>query len=496
MLNTLFAGWSPILDSTDWDSIFGPEYTASLRAYNEASVVQSGYYTPTQSGDHTFNISSANGSYLAINGETVVNSFSNASLQTNTIVSLVAGQPYSFVYSVPLGGSNNAVNSVSVAVNGGTAQTIQQNQLTAPYGSFSNPLVNPSAFLNGVFDSYTPACVFPIANVMPTNVLANTLIATVPGPAIHTAITQGYSNASLNQSPAPIERTGGGGFGGATGFGITRGDPDRGRLVIIDRPGGAGPADPGPIYRWVEDVVPDTSSGTSVAPTTTANTSSTPVIPAPEYKNVDPTPIACYLSPVGTQYIPAHQLSMEITGMIPNTRLSVFFDGENITKSCAPGVPRADRFHNGEGDMDFNLIGNKGGAITTDANGMAVAVYYLPGGKWSTSAKNIAIFNYTSVGDTYAGKYANNTCSAYTTYGSTKFSSQNNEDITIFATSPTLATSAANTAGGRNGTITYKVEPMCQTFYVGSDMAQGQDGIFLSSVDLYFSAKSNRSLYR
>ena len=491
MLNTLFAGWSPILDSTDWDSIFGPEYTASLRAYNEASVVQSGYYTPTQSGDHTFNISSANGSYLAINGETVVNSFSNASLQTNTIVSLVAGQPYSFVYSVPLGGSNNAVNSVSVAVNGGTAQTIQQNQLTAPYGSFSNPLVNPSAFLNGVFDSYTPACVFPIANVMPTNVLANTLIATVPGPAIHTAITQDYSNASLNQIPAPIERTGGGGFGGATGFGITRGDPDRGRLVIIDRPGGAGPADPGPIYRWVEDVVPDTSSGTSVAPTTTANTSSTPVIPAPEYKNVDPTPIACYLSPVGTQYIPAHQLSMEITGMIPNTRLSVFFDGENITKSCAPGVPRADRFHNGEGDMDFNLIGNKGGAITTDANGMAVAVYYLPGGKWSTSAKNIAIFNYTSVGDTYAGKYANNTCSAYTTYGSTKFSSQNNEDITIFATSPTLATSAANTAGGRNGTITYKVEPMCQTFYVGSDMAQGQDGIFLSSVDLYFSAKSN-----
>ena len=498
MLNTLFAGWSPILDSTDWDSIFGPEYTASLHAFGEASVVQSGYYTPTQSGDHTFNISSANGSYLAINGETLVESFSNATLQTNTIVSLVAGQPYSFVYSVPLGGANNTVNSVSVAVNGGTAQTIQQNQLTAPYGSFSNPLINPAAFLNGIANSYTPACVFPIANVMPTNVLANNLIATVPGPAIHTSITQDFSNAQLNQIPVPHMNPGGG-MGGFSGFGptqygITRGDPDRGRLVIIDR-GSAGASDPPPIYRWVDDVVPATTpgGGATVSPTTTANTSSTPVIPAPEYRNVDPTPTATYVTPVTRtpQKIPAHQVYMEITGMIPNTRLSVFFDGTNITGRCAPGIPRADRFHNSAGDLDFNLIGNKGDAITTDANGMAVAVYYLPGGTWSTSAKNIAIFNYTSIGDTYDTKYANHTCSAYTTYGSTQFNSKDNDNIEIFATSPTTAKSSSNTAGGRLGSITYEVEPMCQTFYVGSDMAQGQDGVFLSSVDLYFSAKSN-----
>jgi hypothetical protein len=494
MLNTLFAGWSPILDSADWDSILGPEYAASLHAFGEASVVQSGYYTPTQSGDHTFNISTANGSYLAIDGETLVESFSNATLQTNTIVSLVAGQPYSFVYSVPLGGSNNTVNSVSVAVNGGTAQTIQQNQLTAPYGGFSNPLINPAAFLNSIVDSYTPDCVFPIANVMPTNVLANTLIATVPGPAILTSITQDQSNAVLNQIPVPYMRPGGGmggfGAGGATGYGITRGDVGRGRPVIIDRPGGAGPADPGPITIYVQDVV-DTPTTTSVAPTTTANTSSTPVIPAATYKDVNTAPTATYVTPNQPQYIPAHQLSMEITGMIPNTRLSVFFDGVNITTQCAPATPRADRFHNGEGDLDFNLIGNKGDAIRTDANGMAVAVYYLPGGKWSTTAKNIAIFNYTSSGDTYNTKYETHTCSAYTTYGSTQFNSQDNENIAIFATSPTTAKSSANTAGGRLGSITYEVEPMCQTFYVGSDMAQGQDGVFLSSVDLYFSGKSN-----
>lgn len=485
MLNTLFAGWSPILDNFDWANSIGADTVTSLRAFSEASVIQSGYYTPTQSGDHTFSISSANGAHLTVNGKAVINSFSTGALQTNTIVSLIAGQPYSFVYSVPVGGANNTINSITVAVGAGAAQTIQRNQLTAPSGMMGNPLINPLSHLDTLNGSLTPACILPIANLMPTNVLANNLIATVPGPAILTAITNNHSNAILNQIPAPISSNffgfqynglGGPNCPGAAGRG--------GMPILVDR----GDGGPGGGHERATVVISDT---TTVSPTTTANTSTTPVIPAPEYKNVNTTPTATYHTPNGNQYIPAHQLGMEVVGMIPNTRLSIFFDGVNITSQCAPAIPRDEGFHNGEHDIDFQLTGKKGDPIKTNANGMAVAVYYLPASTWTTSAKNIAFFNYTALGDTYTQKNANNTCAAFTTYASTQHSAEDNDDIVIFATCPTVTTSPANTSGDRGGTTTYKVEPMCQTFYVGSDMAQGQDGIFLSSVDLYFSAKSN-----
>jgi len=480
MLNTLFAGVSPILDNYDWANSIGADTVTTLRAFGEASVIQSGYYTPTQSGDHTFNISSANGSHLTINGKPVVNSFSNGALQSNTIVSLIAGQPYSFVYSVPVGGANNTINSITVSVGGGAATTIQRNQLSAPSGMQGNPLINPLAHFGTLNGSITPYCILPIANVMPTNVLANNLIATVPAPAIHTAVTNGHSNAILNLIPSNF-----GGYLGVqyNGLGGPNAPGGRGGMpVLIDR---ASATDIGGIERATALI------GLPVSPTTTSNTSSTPQFPVPNYKNINTTPTATYNTTNATQYLSAHQLGMEVVGMIPNTRISIFFDGVNITSECAPAIPRDEGFHNGEHVIDFQLTGNKGDAIRTNANGMAVAAYYVPARTWTNTAKNIAFFNYTAYGDTYTTKLANNTCAAFTTYGSSQHSNEDNDDVHIFATCPTVPTSPANTSGDRGGTTTYKVEPMCQTFYVGSDMAQGQDGVFLSSVDLYFSAKSN-----
>lgn len=188
-------------------------------------------------------------------------------------------------------------------------------------------------------------------------------------------------------------------------------------------------------------------------------------------------------------YIPAQKVGMQVMGMIPNTRLSVFWDGTNITKLCSPGLPIFD-IESKTVDTEFQEIGKIGDPITTNSNGMAVAVFHIPENMFTVGTKNIAMFNYTTDSDSYEQKYENNSCHAFSSFTSSGFSDSG--DITILSTAPVTQGCSANTLSGRTGgSIDFSTQPLCQSFYVGSDMAETQDGIYINSVDLYFSAKSN-----
>ena len=190
-------------------------------------------------------------------------------------------------------------------------------------------------------------------------------------------------------------------------------------------------------------------------------------------------------------YISAQKIGMQVLGMIPNTRLTVFFDGVNITKLCAPALPVED-IEARQVDVEFQESGKIGDPIITNANGMGVAVFHVPENLFEIGTKNIAMFNYTTDSDTYEEKYSNNSCHAFSSFSSSNFSGKEVNETVILSTAPVTQGCSANTVSGRTGgSVTFSTQPLCQSFYVGSDMADGQDGIYISSVDLFFSAKSN-----
>lgn len=480
MFNTLFSGFAPFFDGDNTKSKDGiPEaLAASLQAYSEISVLQSGYFTPTLSGDHAFSINSPNGAYMAIDGQVVIDTNNTSGTSTNTITSLVAGQPYSFVYSAPFGAFSltNMINSVSLSVGGGASGPLQNTQFSAPTDLVSDPTNNPYIPFAGLFDgSFTPPWVKPIANVLPTNVMSNTNIATVPTPAIVPGITSTTTNSVYNTLPHPMPI-------------VKPAQPDSPTIPYLD--------DTRIICRMpiLIDSPPINPISPAVLEATKWNPGPQVPIEPPSYKNTSPVVTTTYIQPDVQLYIPAQQIGMEVTGMIPNTRISVFFDGVNVTRRCAPAVPEGQNLHNLASDVDWKLKGVMGDPIVTDSTGSAVAVFFVPAQTYTIGNKNVAFFNYTNDTDVYTTRLANNTCSAFSTFSAANFNGKDQDDIVVFATAPVISTSSGNTSSGRDGgttVTTYTVEPMCQTFYVGSDMSQGQDGIYLSSVDLYFSKKSS-----
>lgn len=516
MFNTIYAGYSPILsDGSAVVEVLPEDVYPVVEAFSGTSVIQAGYFTPTDTGTHTFNVDTSNGAYLVIDGQVLVNTYSNGTVSAN--ISLTEGQPVSIVYSAPIG-PENSINSVSYDVNGRTNLDIQDTQLHTTMDLLSGPFITPTAILSAVLESSTPDCVAPIANIVPTDISSNSLIATVPAPAIVLSVSNVFYDQVLSPGastiaavPAPLT-----GFDSGVTSNTATVAPPTILPPIIDPPapvldidiygmnsigiaGSASSFNPGmfnmsaTVNINTDDSAPS-SSGSGSGSGDDSSVGSGQVSVGPTYVGVNTNTTAGYSTPPAQQYVRAKTIGMHISGMRPNTRLSVFFDGINITNMCAPGDTNIDYIRqSAEPDIEWRLSGNKGDAITTDATGTAVAVFNVPPLTFTTGTKNIAAFNYTSPTDSYQQKYANNTCRAFSAFHSVNYDGKSQEDVVIFATAPADSGSSANNMSGRTGgsVIGYTTQPLCQSFYIGSDMSKGQDGVFLSSIDLYFSAKSN-----
>ena len=204
MLNTIYAGQAPLISNTIQAlRAVSTEVGATIQSYRNVSAVQVGYFVPVQTGDHAFRINTGNGCYLALNGQILlnVNNFSGWANSAN--VALVAGRSYSISISVPIGA--NGITSLLYSYNGGTAQAIQNTQIYSTTDMSSNPLYNANAILQSLITSATPGYITPIANVLPTNVTANNLIATVPCPAVIPSVSGVVrSMESLFLNPVPF----------------------------------------------------------------------------------------------------------------------------------------------------------------------------------------------------------------------------------------------------------------------------------------------------
>jgi len=210
MLTTIYSGTAPLLTSLIKTTVsFSSDTVAMINLYQAGGVacVQTGYFVPTQTGSYVFKILfngyAGNGCFLAINGEVKLDRTTAFTGWANsTSISLVAGQSYSFCYSVPIG--PKGVDALKYSINGGADQDIQDNQIYTTTDLNSNPLYNANSILQSLISSRTPSYIAPLANIMATNVTANNRIATVPCPAVVPSISTGVLNTMENQFHCPV----------------------------------------------------------------------------------------------------------------------------------------------------------------------------------------------------------------------------------------------------------------------------------------------------
>jgi hypothetical protein len=195
-----------------------------------------------------------------------------------------------------------------------------------------------------------------------------------------------------------------------------------------------------------------------------------------------------------TLYIAAQPIGVTATGLKPNTRLSIFFDKVNVTAYCAPAdydstiiTPKS---------TDYQNKGSIGSSIISDSTGTAKFVFYVPQNTFQIGTRELHVFNYTSPSDDFDTLSANHTCDASAFFQAFNHSNVDSDNNAIIGTVPAGSTSTVTLTNRGSGTPTGadpnapRFDPMCQTFYVGSDATKGYDGVFLNAVDLYFSSKS------
>lgn len=195
-----------------------------------------------------------------------------------------------------------------------------------------------------------------------------------------------------------------------------------------------------------------------------------------------------------TLYIAEQAIGFTVTGLKPNTRVSIFFDKINVTQNCAPAT--YDSSKTTPKPSDYHKLGAKGSAIKSDKTGTVQAIFYLPKGTFRVGTRELHVFNYVSDTDKFDTMKANHTSEAYGYFRAFNFSNVDAENNAIISTIPAGSTSSVTLTNRGSGTPTTadpdnpRFDPLCQSFYIGSDITQGHDGIYLSSIDLYFSKKS------
>lgn len=189
-------------------------------------------------------------------------------------------------------------------------------------------------------------------------------------------------------------------------------------------------------------------------------------------------------------YIPEQPIGFTVVGIKPNTRISVFFDHVDVTSYCAPAS--YDSTLTNVTSADYYKRGSIGDALVTDSTGSFIGIFYVPQGVFQVGTKEFHVYNYVLATDTFTSK----TSEAYGYFNAFNHSNVDSENNAIISTIPSGSTSSVTLSNRGSGTSTAvdpnnpRFDPMCQTFYVGSDVTQGKDGIYLKAVDLYFVSKS------
>ena len=187
-------------------------------------------------------------------------------------------------------------------------------------------------------------------------------------------------------------------------------------------------------------------------------------------------------------FIKEQPVAIYCVGLRPNTPVNIFFDGVQVNAYC-----RAASLASSVTSpvlSDFALRSDLGGpatGFTTDSDGVFAAVFYIPPATFFTGDREIIVADIAA-----ATNIASATTSAKIVFKSFNYDPETT-DPSYVSTRPsdTQNNVLTNRGTGVSGSRDFIYNPMVIAFYVGPDDTFGVDGLYVTSVDLYFKSKSS-----
>ena len=186
-------------------------------------------------------------------------------------------------------------------------------------------------------------------------------------------------------------------------------------------------------------------------------------------------------------YMREQVVAFAVTGLRPSTQHFVYFDGDDVSSRVRPATLTTTA--NTYTQADFAPTGDRGDTLTADANGTLYGLFYLPGDTYFVGDRALTvadISSYTSI-DT-ATSIGSQLFHAYN-YAVEKTSlniSTRDVEVTRFQVQEEFTRKSE-----RERTNTVRRDPLAQTFLISDDVTNGQEGIFLTELDLYFQTKDD-----
>ena len=177
-------------------------------------------------------------------------------------------------------------------------------------------------------------------------------------------------------------------------------------------------------------------------------------------------------------YMRAKDIKVFVSGLRPNTRHYFFFDGVVVNGSVRPGDPDATHAR------DVLQFGALNAPVLTDANGVLRAVFELPDNKFFVGDRTLTITDVATIADIESASTSRVKID-YHAYN-IKIEKSGLTAATRMPEIDSTTTVSPRSVAGRP----FNIDPLAQTFYVKSGMAQGASSIFASKIDLYFKRKS------
>lgn len=186
-------------------------------------------------------------------------------------------------------------------------------------------------------------------------------------------------------------------------------------------------------------------------------------------------------------YMRSRDVQVSMFGLRPNTRHYFFFDEDDVNEFVAPGILR-------NGTVVRN--GEYGDAIRADENGAIFAIFSIPEERFFVGDRELTVADVddfesiesasSSFGSLMYRAYNFNVDKA----GLTLSTREPEIDIEEVRTTRTVVTRTVQRARPTPRFDPGGGDPLAQTFFIKSNLTNGADCVFVSSVDLYFKRTS------
>lgn len=201
-----------------------------------------------------------------------------------------------------------------------------------------------------------------------------------------------------------------------------------------------------------------------------------------------------FVSDISVQpYIKGRTVAFIARNLKPNTRVYAFFDDTPVSQHCAPAQLNTSlgatleliyKAASSSGKLDDVCVrtGNYGSNLVSDANGTLYGVFRIPDGTFRIGDRQFQLLDSDSL---ITGNDAALTrASSVFTASNISISTRNS---TITTVTPSINQTTFTDTRVIQSTSSRMIEPIAQSFTI--EAPEGQSGVFLTKLDLFFKAK-------